>query len=129
MNAPRLTKTAKPLTIALTSLLVLTLISSAAAAQSISATYSLQGNNTTSVSRQYSLTGLHLFTISESRNASMSASGMATVVWMTDSRSANGSITVTRASAFKIDANGSIVKGNESETSTITFSGSAEDAS
>lgn len=128
MNAPKLTKTAKPLTLALTSLLVLTLISSASAAQSISATYSLQGSNTTSVNRQFSLTGLHVYSISESRNSSMSASGMATVVWMTESRSANGSITITRASAFKINANGSIIKGNESETSTITFSGSAEQA-
>jgi len=58
----------------------------------------------------------------------MSASGTATVVWMTDSRTANGSIAVTRASAFKIDANGTISKGTESETSTLTFSGSAEEA-
>jgi hypothetical protein len=130
MNAPLLSKTAKPLTIALTSLLILTLISPASAAQTISATYSLHGNNTTSVNREYSLTGLHVYSVSESRNASMSASGTVTVVWMTDSRSANGSITITRNAAFRIVLNGTNPQtGTESETSTITFSGSAEEAS
>lgn len=127
MSAPRLTKTAKPLSLALTSLLVLTLISTASAAQSISATYSLQGSMTTSVDRQFSLTGIHVISIDESRNASTSASGTVTVTWMTDGRSANGSISITRDASFKLNYNGSITSGHEMGTSTLTFSGSGSE--
>ncbi len=128
MNAPTLSKATKPLTISLAALLLLTLISSAAAASGITANYSLQGSRTSSVSRQFILTtSKGTTTVTETRSDSLSASGTATVTWVLHEISANGSISMTRMASFKINYNGSISQGSENETTNITFSNTDAD--
>lgn len=136
MTAPMLKKTVKPLTLSLTALLLLTLFSTVSAAQSISATYNLKANMTTSTQRHYTLTGAHgTLAATESGSNSVSANGTATVDWLTHQISANGSISITRDATHTllVTVNSTILITNSSnsqtETSKITFSGSgAEEA-
>jgi hypothetical protein len=133
MSARTLNRKVKPLTITLASILLLTLMSTAAAAQTISVNYSLQANKTSSVQRQWSLSnGQTHWNLTESRSDSLSANGAATVHFMDPGLSANGTITITRdgSVSFKAYRNNTLIAnntGSEMETTVIKFSGTGSE--